>query len=329
MPAAVNPPRNANVGPARGTDTRGYLLAVLAGGMLMIGLMLAIVRLLDWYDALPPPQLANSLCVDEKLRFMKDHPPRNPNLLVVGSSVAWRHFNSPAAMKADATARPYNAGLCGQMISQTAQVTRWLLPRLPTVRRVMLIASPVDFQDCSSTPGAGMNLDDADAYVFGGRPAWRYYLRYFDPVGFIGNTRGLSERRTKATDYDTLRMNAFGDGPANPALSRGMHYTQIRTFDPECFRALSTMASSLRSAGLEFTVVLTPVHPDWIERYDADGRVLGKLRATIASATTPVDARFLDEHRLLNRASFYDAIHLRAGATAGFTQAIMTARGPA
>lgn len=302
---------------------RSYVGAMLAGAVLMLTLMGGTMALLYSRNALPPPQFSNNLCLDEKLRFMKDNPPRSANLLVVGSSVAWRHFNSRAAMEASPGLRPYNAGLCGQDIAQTAEVTQWLLARAPSIRRVILIASPLDFEDCSAEAISRWNIADVDAYVFGGRPAWRYYMRYFDPVAFLQNAQGLSRRRSEVQQFNALKIDEFGDGPVNPVESRGLLYGQITSFDQRCFTALSTMAGRMKSSGAKLTVVLNPVHPQWMATYDSNGRTMSRLHKAIAASTEAGTVRFLDKHRTVEARNFFDAIHLRWPATAKFTESIL------
>ena len=101
--------------PRLGTATRTfwvrYLIALVAGALLVIPAFAVLVVVLDACGAMPAPLIANDACVDEKLAFMRKNIPPEVNLLVVGSSSAMRNFNSPEAVRFDPTLRPYNAGL--------------------------------------------------------------------------------------------------------------------------------------------------------------------------------------------------------------------------
>lgn len=301
---------------------RRYLLAMLAGAMLTAAFMGGIAAFLHSRNALPPPQISNSLCIDEKLRIMREQPPQSPNLLVIGSSVAWRHFNSSAAMAANASIRPYNAGLCGQSLAQTAQTAQWLLSRLPSVRHVMLLASPVDFQNCSDGANT-LNYADADGYVFGRKRAWRYYLRYFDPLTFLRNAYGLRSRRVNPNRFEALVIDRFGDGPMEPPQTRGMHYRELGPFDRSCLSSLSYLAQLTRGRDINMDVVLTPVSPEWIRTYDSQGLVLGQLHDAVGRTAKSSGARFVDMRDAFKQQHFVDAIHLRWSATARFTRAIL------
>lgn len=301
---------------------RRYLLAMLAGGIMTALSMAAIAAFLYSRNALPPPQLSNSICIDEKLRMMRERPPQSPNLLVIGSSVAWRHFNSPAAMATDASIRPYNAGLCGQSVAQTAETAQWLLGRLPSVEHVMLLASPVDFQDCSAE-ASKLNYGDADGYVFGDKPAWRYYLRYFDPVTFLRNAQGLAARRSDPNHFEALVIDRFGDGPMEPRQTRGLHYRELKAFDRKCLSSLSYLAQLTKERDMAMDVVLTPVSPEWIRTYDPEGRVLGRLHDAVGKTAKKSGLRFVDMRDAFKDQNFVDAIHLRQSVTAEFTRAIL------
>lgn len=302
---------------------RRYIVAMAIGAILMAAMMVGTAAFLHSRNALPPPQFSNSICIDEKLRIMREMPPQSPNLLVVGSSVAWRHFNSTAAMAFDASLRPYNAGLCGQAINQTTETTRWLLGRLPSVRHVMLLASPLDFEDCASEAN-NLNFSDVDAYVFGGQSAWRYYLRYFDPVTFLSNAHGLAARRSDAGSFGTLVIDRFGDGPMEPRHDRGMFYKEMGSHDPACFAALGQLAALTGAQGQTLDVVLTPVSPDWVQLYDPERQKLGQLQDSIRRASKRSGIRFIDMHDAFSdEQQFVDAIHLRWSATAEFTRAIL------
>ena len=105
---------------------RAYLGWMLLGLATPMALFVAILMLLYSRGALPPPQFSNSICVDQKLRWMRNRQPRDVDLLVLGSSVAWRHFNGVAAVAAYPKLHPLNAGFCGTKLNQTEQVADWL-----------------------------------------------------------------------------------------------------------------------------------------------------------------------------------------------------------
>ena len=299
---------------------RGYVVSFAVGQVLAVALILLVLGYLSLRGSLPAPQIANSQCIDEKLRAMRLNRPVEPNLLVTGSSVAWRHFNGKAAQQAQPGIRPYNAGFCQANLRQTRAASLWLVDRLPSVRDVLLIVSPRDFEGCSAGPATQFDLADADQYVFGDAAAPLYYFRYFDPAAFLRNASGIARARTDVTVNGTMVMSQTGDGPS--ALPwRGLHYARI-TPEPGCFAALRSLATALGARGVRLHVTITPMHPEWKARYggkaypsDLERRIGGALQGTAA--------RYHAEPMRPDPASFYDAMHLRWDATPAYTQSLV------
>ena len=298
-----------------------YLLAMAAGALLTFGAMVAALLMLQGKDALPPPQFANSVCIDEKLRSMRAGMPADPNLLVVGSSVAWRHFNSPAAVAAAPDLRPLNAGFCGANMVQTRKVSAWLTARLPTVRHVLLIASPLDFERCTANAPSQFDIFDADDYVFRNASPARFYLRYFDPVTLVRNATTIRAARAGTNGFDPVVQNSYGDGPNQPARSRGLFYEGVN-LDPACFAALRQTAGILQRKGVSLDVTVTPLAPEWVERYQGAAGAAAFAR-TIEQSLAGTGARFRPVDYRPGPDAFYDAIHIRWSATAGYTRSLL------
>lgn len=302
---------------------RRYLLGMVAGAVIVLGLMAAGLLLLRANGALPPPQFSNNLCMDEKLGLMRADPPRDPNLLVVGSSVAWRHFNSPLAVALRPGIRPYNAGFCGAKIAQTERVTAWLTRRLPSVERVMLIASPIDFDQCSGDEPARFDVEAADKFVFGGAWPVRYYLEYFDPWTLAKNARRVSRERNDIASFNSLVQDRYGDGPIEPPQSRGLFYSEVKTADPKCFAALRRTALALKAANTPFDVFVTPLNPDWVRIYASSRQTPAGLSRRIRAALAGTGARTHEAGVQPDQNAFFDAIHLRWSRTGPFTKAML------
>lgn len=305
-------------GMRRHPDMLSYLAGIVLGALVMLAALIYALIGLGAAGALPPPQFSNTLCVDEKLAGMRVAPPQAPDLLVVGSSVAWRHFNAPAALAAAPGLRPYNAGFCGARLDQTEQVTRWLTGRLPSVRRVVLVTSPFDFQGCSTHRDSHFDVADADRFVFAGASPARFYARYFDPVTLARNATSVQAARHDIRVPDPLVQDRFGDGPSEPRTDRGLFYDGGEPFDTGCFAALRRMATALHRQGRALDVTITPLHPGWAARY-GDPRLASRVAAALAGT----GARFHPAVHTPAVRSFYDAIHLRWSASADYTRALM------
>lgn len=307
---------------------RRYLVALTAGGITAIGFLGLSLVGLNALGALPPPQMSNSLCMDEKLNSMRLDRPTNPNLLVVGSSVAWRHFNAPAAIALDPSLRPYNAGFCGAKITQTEQVTRWLTHRLPSVKRVVLMASPFDFVECANSESSRFDVAEADRFVFGGESRATLYARYFDPVTLVLNARNIRAQRRVVSSLDPLVQDRFGDAPSEPEKSRGLFYGSAGELDPQCFAALNRTARNLDAAGIAFDVVLTPTQSDWNKLYGEPNQFSARLRSAVQRSLAGSDAELVGSTAPPPDDAFYDAIHFRWSSTGAYTQALLSSMRP-
>ncbi|MBB3102556.1 hypothetical protein [Azomonas macrocytogenes] len=302
----------------------GYLLSLFGG---MFGALAAFCLLLFGLQAtnnLPPPAFSNSLCLDEKLDFLREHPVTAPDLLVVGSSVAWRHFDGAAIVEHFPGAKPLNGAFCGLHANQSVYVANWLLDREPTVRQVLMIVDPQDFTGCWKASNAVFDRNDVDQYVYGHASRWGYYMRYFAPGSLMRNALNVKDQRANLIEFDPLVFDRFGDGPLDTKNSRGLLYGQPEELDPGCFNALQSLASRLNREGRPFTVVSTPLHPDWKAKEDPSGVFLEKFDSELIEALKTTQAQYwnADKEWRTARTSFIDAIHLRWSAAQAFSTAL-------
>jgi hypothetical protein len=305
-----------------------YLASVLAGALLFVGGYVGILLALAAYGRLPPPPIANNVCIDEKLAFLRDHPPVSPNLLAIGSSVAWRQFDSATVAAAIPALRPFNGAFCGLRVTQAMFVADWLLDRYDSVRTVVLVASPYDFQSCRLTPAEAFDRNAADSFVFDRAWRWGFYLRFFDPVSLFRNVRRIAEMRANVDPLESLVFTKFGDGPMDTDASRvAPQYGTVSNLDRECFAALHSFALKLKAQGRGFSVVTTPLHPDWKQRFDPDGQVRASLARAIRASLAQTNAHYWDADAAaaMDAPAFTDAIHLRWSAASTFSRSMAEA----
>ncbi len=300
-----------------------YLIALVAGALLVIPAFAILMAVLDLWDTMPPPLFSNNLCLDDKLAFMRRNRPAEVNLLVVGSSAALRHFNSPEAVRIDPELRPFNAGMCAINLWQSEQVINWLTRRLPDVRRVLLFASSLDFGDCRPEARPSFNVTDADRYVFG--DTWRlpFYLQSFNATTLLRKSIGLRRKRTDTTFFDSVVPNKFGDSPLQPPRDRPEWYIKPR-LDEQCFATLRRTARELDDRDIQLAVVESPMDPRWRAKFDQSGELASILRRRIHEALSGTRAVLVEDHNDFPAADFYDAVHLRASNTSRFTRSVLS-----
>jgi hypothetical protein len=302
-----------------------YVGAVVGGAVLAIAALCALYGTMYQTGHLPPPPLSNNVCVDEKLVFMRDQPLSDPNFLVIGSSVAWRNFDSSVVVREIPGARPLNGGFCGVHIHQSEFIAAWLIDRFPLIKDVVLIASPLDYSECK---GSGQVFDPADANKLAFERNWKggFYLRYFDPVSLVRNM--MRQARDRARDRAiglTTKFTDYGDGPIDTITNRGLFYGPMSKLDPACFAALHSLAEKLAKEQRRFLLVTVPLHPEWKLRYDPNLAFMQRLAQGIATALEGTGAEVWDANgaSMIDAAAFTDAVHIRWSAADTFTEEIV------
>lgn len=302
-----------------------YMIAVLLGAVTAFAAFCTLYGTLYFSGYLPPPPLSNNVCADEKLVFLRNNPPVDPNFLVVGSSVAWRNIDSDVIARQLPGARPLNAGFCGMQQHQSAFIAEWMLNRFPAVQEVLLVVSPLDYSSCKGT-GQVFDPTDAGRFVFERAATWGFYLRYFDPVSLNRNIRRQAADREQARILKIDRsFTKYGDGPLDTNENRGLFYGAIPETDPACFAALRAMATKLADQGRSLMVVATPIHPDWKHQYDAGGAFRARFSKALETALQGTGAKVwnADDAEIMDASAFTDAIHIRWSSAGKLTAEIV------
>lgn len=300
-----------------------YVIALVAGALLPIPAFAGLMTVLDHRGIMPAPLISNNLCADEKLAYMRENRPTRVNLLVVGSSSAMRHFNSPEAVRMDPALRPYNAGLCAMNLWRSEQVTNWLTYRLPDVRRVLLIASLLEFGDCRPNARPTLDIASADRFVFGNTPRLSFYLTSFNATTLFRNGLDLRRRRTDTTWFDSVVLNKFGDAPVQPRRDRLEWYLKPN-LDDQCFATLRQTARALDARRIQFAVIESPMNPKWREQFDRSGEFTRLTRRRVREALSGTNAVLIEDHNGFSTADFYDAVHMRGSSTPRFTRSVLS-----
>ena len=317
--------------PAQRPESWGVYLATVAGAALaFLSLLWLGLAWLDHFDLLPPPQLSNNLCIDQKLAYLREHPVRRPTILATGSSVTWRNFDSSEVLQASGgRAVPLNGAFCGLKMNQTSYVTEYLVGRMPSIREVMTILAPQDLTDCATTNPRVFDPADVDGFVFRRSSEFAFYLKYFDPLTLIKNVFILHAMRTGALPFDEIRMDRYGDAPIDTAASRDLTYGALPPPDPVCLQALRKLATDLGADGRRLIVVTMPLDPEWKKQYDPDGAVMRNMTHDIRQALAGSGAMFWDANHnfAMEPDAFIDAIHIRWSAAKTFSRALIVATG--
>jgi hypothetical protein len=304
-----------------------YLLFVALTGVSLTALYLCGLVALNQIGDLPPPPIVNSLCADEKLAFLREHPPTTPTLLIIGSSVAWRDIDSAQIQARFPGTTPLNAGFCAAQLNQSAFIAHYFVERFPSLNTIVAVVEPHDFRACSKTPAQLFDPNDADDYIFRRRWLYGLYFRYFDALSLQRNVRHLRAVRDGRDLNDPMTFTKFGDGPVTISGDRGLVYGKFEGYDPSCFTDLHRLAESITSSGRRFLLATAPLNPDWVQQFDADGAVHAGFTSGIKNALSGTGAKFWDSGKSFSPQPpmFGDAVHLMWPASKQYTAALTDA----
>jgi hypothetical protein len=305
-----------------------YVVSIAVGAIGSLGVLFAMLLLLQEVKRLPAPAISNNLCIDEKLAFMRERQFRSPNLMVLGSSVGWRSIDGGTLASILEGVKPVNGAFCGLRMHQIEFVGEWLLDRMPSIQTVLLVTSPFDFVGCKINPARVFDRQAADDFVFERHWKWTFYLRYFDPVSTVRNVAHIASMHN-AHARDPIVFNDFGDGPID-ASKPTLVYGSLPELDSSCFAALRRLATDLSGEGRRLAVVATPRHPEWTARFDGDGKTMEGFRTAVTAALEGTDAIYWDGGKgsPMPPAAFADALHIRWSAACAFTRTVAFELGP-
>lgn len=294
-----------------------YGYGILAGFLAVIGGLATIfvgVPIVAKERA-PAPPIASIVHIDEKLRFLRDHPEIDPTVLAVGSSVTWRQLAGAAFEEvAGGPDRFLNGAVPHLQIHQTRALTKFYLDRYADVRTMLVMVSLADFTDCTDEPRLLFPPRDAARYAFGGWPSIYFQLHYFSPGRYFRTLMSLERRRTPYTG--DLFIDRYGSGPVELAegVDLGLRYGDF-DMDPACLDELAGLAQDMDERGIRLVLVFPPLHPKYRDLHPDDVArlhdIASKLETEARRQGNHLAVIDLVEEPAFEADAFYDALHMQ------------------
>ncbi len=288
---------------------KGYFSGMAIGAIALPALLLGAQYffLQFWPMNMPPPAVAQVETLDFKFRYLRNQPALDPDVIAVGSSMTWRHFDG-ASFEAHSGLSFLNGGTNFLRIHQSRYLANFYSDMYDADFYVMLTSLP-DFEDCTTIPASVFNRDDAEDYITGAKPEWFYYLKYLALTRYVRTGMTLPQRLTRLEG--DLWQDEYASGPLHiPEM--GLRYGR-QDFDPECLEQLYLMSDDLSRKGRHFLVALIPVHPDYMEKYPETEQQLNALHTDIQAGLrrNGHDAVMLADSGSYPADDFFDAFHLQ------------------
>ena len=318
------------------TGRAGRFLAGLLLGSIAVPIMvISGLWLLSGADRLKAPAFTNRPSFDEKLRYLREVPWRAVDVLFVGSSTTLWGVDQVTSSERLPGVEALNVGMRNAKIHEARELARFHLDLFPTVRAVVMISTPLDFEKCAPTESGFFDAPAARAYVLGTRGEIATQLAFLDPMGVMRAARNIGElRHSMPTSPDSLNFDPSGgillDLPRS-AVPDLVWRGSLPDLDPRCYDALEATAREIRDAGAWLYFVLAPMRPSYLAANDPAGNRIEAHRRELARVAARAPLTLIDAHALLALPdeAFFDAYHLRADHTSATTALIADVIGPA
>lgn len=287
---------------------RVYLLGLLVGGFsaiaLVAGTFVALMSVRP--QNLIAPAISSVESVNEKFRFIRRRPNLDPQVIAVGSSIAWRHIDG-AAFSAGTGAAFLNGATALLAVHQTRSLTRFYTDIFPRASTFVMLTNLTDFGNCSRD-GALFKPADAERYVRRDWPELVFYMKYLTLARYYSAFSIWPEVTVPFTG--DRWQDEFGSSPLQVA-DRGLRYGPLK-FDPTCIEELKLLSAEVRASGRQLAVVIMPVRPGYLLQYP-------NARLRLATIVHEIEPKLRRDGNLLvdlreadfGEPDYWDAFHLQ------------------
>lgn len=261
-------------------QARAFLVAFAAMVGLGLTTVIAAMTTAGALGLLPPPPLVATDCIDRKFEFLAERDLESVELIAMGSSGAWRNLDM--TVFADTLdVEPLNAAPCHLQAHQSAFMTAFLAPRMPTLETVVFVALPRDFERCAPGDRAFFDPGIAGAILDGRAPVWTPYVTGFETTYMVQNIIAKLNRTGNfgVAEYD----DGFGSNP----LLDDLDWAPAWAIDPTCFDHLQSLEQTLTERGVDLVVAFAPVQPDWLAAVDPSGVHYAAFRREVQNRLSP------------------------------------------
>ena len=299
---------------------RNYWIGAIFGVIASLAIVAAAVEALSGLGRMPAPAISVVEHLDEKLRFLRDHPELTPELVAVGSSITWRQLDGrPFAAKLGER-NVLNGAAALLRVHQTRFLANFYADHYPRLRTMLMMLGPTDLRHCDREPETIFDKEDAAGYIFERRASLYYYFKYFAPLVYLRRAYTLERKRVPLTGE--ISFDRYGSGAMQwtPSMMQGLRYEAIALERP-CIDALHHLVSDLSARGIRPVVVFPPIHPEYRQLFPqtiADLKaVIKELREATGEGVQIID--FIDD-AAYGPDDFFDAFHLQWSAVQPFSE---------
>jgi hypothetical protein len=241
---------------------RRYVALAALAALLVVGAPALFFFWAYSQGRLVAPALSGNVCLDEKVRFLRNSPTKQCDVLVIGSSMALNNIDSEAMLKhLPLGTRLLNAGAYNMKISQTRALLECLLA-VYRPRSVILVCGLMDFNKTGPTPV----LDSPELIQFiNGSSSWvLVLLRHFDLQYYVKWSFRILQSRSSRKDYFSVMFDAWGSIPLEisfPKVDERRWNLKVdpEQLDPAEYEEFARVADVVRNKGLSLICIQPPM----------------------------------------------------------------------
>jgi hypothetical protein len=246
-----------------GLNPRRYLALAAFTGLAVLAIPASFFCWANTQGRLVAPALSGNVCFDEKLRFLRNRPSKECDVLVIGSSMALNNLDSEAMLKhLPQGTQVLNAGAWNMKIGQTRALLESLL-RIYRPRIVIFVCGPMDFY---LTPFPAQFFDPSEVVQFiNGRSWWLPVLmHHFDLQYYVNWSFKIRRSRSSRDEYLSVMFDRWGSIPLEisyPKINwrRWNLKVEPEQMDPTQYDELARVADLARNRGLNLICVQPPM----------------------------------------------------------------------
>lgn len=226
--------------------------------ILLLPFVLIMVVLSDY---IPAPKITNSYSLNEKMQFVAKRKVKNPEIISIGSSIAFNNLSSKVITESFNTQSYINMASWGLRIRDTYWIIKNSIDDLKP-RKVIIASSAIDFNG----PTISYNIDNLHDYL---EPSNLFYFQIdnFDPKYFFKRLITNSWYYKSNDIYKSLKFDDYG---AVLLSDTGLEVVEKRwqqevTFDyisPDSYLYLDSLSNLLAEKNIELIFVQSPVRTE-------------------------------------------------------------------
>jgi hypothetical protein len=202
------------------------------------------------------------VCFDEKIRFLRNSPTKNCDLLVIGSSMALNNIDSEALLKHLPGTQVLNSGAWNMKIGQTRAALECLL-RVYRPRTVLFLCGPMDFY-LTEFPSQFFDAGEVTQFVSGRSWSVPVLLRHFDLQYYVKWSFKIAQSRSSRNEYLSVMFDPSGSLPLeisypNINWRRWNLKVSPEEVDPTQYDELARIADLVRDRGMNLICIQPPM----------------------------------------------------------------------